>query len=105
MIIYRPVVTSDRNRLNHMAKTNEELALSIIKKCGYSIDFDPYELDENDEEILENGEGYFWEGDGGKSEYFDSEDEAIEDCLCNLDSTDIKLTKAESKYLDKFLSI
>ena len=88
-----------------MAKTNEELALSIIKKCGYSIDFDPYELDENDEEILENGEGYFWEGDGGKSEYFDSEDEAIEDCLCNLDSTDIKLTKAESKYLDKFLSI
>ena len=42
-----------------MAKTNEELALSIIEKCGYSIDFDPYELDENGDEDLESEEGYF----------------------------------------------
>lgn len=88
-----------------MAKTTEQLALSIIKKCGYSIDFDPYEIDENGDEDLESEEGYFWEGDGGKSDYFESEDEAIKDCLSNLDPTDIKLTKAESKYLGEFQSI
>lgn len=87
-----------------MAKTNQEIALSIIKKCGYWIDFDPYELDDDGEEILpEDGgeEGYFWQdGDGNKGEYFESEDEAIDDCIQNLDWHDIKLTKAEIKYME-----
>lgn len=88
-----------------MAKTNEELARSIIKKCGYSVDFDPFELDDEGNEIEESEEGYFWEGDGGKSEYFETEIDAIEDCLENLDPTDIKLTRLEQKYLDYYLSI
>ena len=95
-------------KLKNTSKSDDEIAISILKKCGYSIDFDEVELDEEDNEVENSDEGYFWQDDcGGRSELFETEAAAVEDCLMNLredDYKDVKLFKYELEYLEKLLN-
>jgi transcriptional regulator with PAS, ATPase and Fis domain len=80
-----------------------EKEISLIKKCNYFIEYQDLELDEEGDEIEDSEGGYYWQdNDGGMSDYFETEYEAVEDCLENMDTTGIKLTASEKTLLAKY---
>jgi hypothetical protein len=88
-------------------KSNSELRESIFKKIGYSIEYQDLEHDDEGDEIEDSDEGYFWQDSTGErtDDFFETEEEAISDCLSGIDlETEcggIKLTKAEKTYIAK----
>jgi hypothetical protein len=88
-------------------KSNSELRESIFKKIGYLIEYQDLETDDDGDEIEDSEEGYFWADSTGErsDELFETDEEAISDCLAGIDleieCSGVKLSKMEKGYLTK----
>lgn len=88
-------------------KPSWEIRRSIFDKIGYSIEYQDLELDDDGDEIEDSDEGYYWvDNDGNRTdELFRDDDDAIENCLANVDLEaeieGVKLSKAEKKYISE----
>lgn len=91
-----------RSKQSEQHKMDTDLALNILSDHGYSINHsssiendeeyddeadDSFDKDEDSNEDLEAG--YAWNDRNNSSKLFRTEDEAIADCLSNIDENDL----------------
>lgn len=66
----------NQSKSTTITKSDREIREDIFKKLGYIVEWEDFDLDENDNPIYDSGEGYFWtDNDGNRSdELFDNKE-------------------------------